>query len=414
MSRRAAAAGSQSSLREANRALVVETVKRYGGLTQVELATATGLSQATVSTIVRELLAAGVVDTAVTTRSGRRAQMVTLARRVGLAAGVHVGHRHLRVVLGDFTHEVIAEQTLPLPAEHRVDTSLDRVALLVVDLLERVGATLDDVVGLGVGVPVPVDSSTGLLSVTGLMPGWDDVHVGQVLSKRLGLPVYVDNDANLGAIAESTLGASRQHSDSVYVRVSHGVGAGIVIGGHLHRGAGGAAGTIGHVPVQFPGDPCRCGNAGCLDTVAGAPAIFDRLRASHGTLALRDVVQRTRDGDERCTQVVAEAGVAIGRVVAGLGATIDPQVVVVGGELADTGEVLLGPLREAARRTVVLDRFVPLEVVPAALGSRAEVVGALALALRSTDVPLHVGTDPDTEVGSGTDDDVGPVTAELV
>ncbi|GCD19725.1 ROK family transcriptional regulator [Cellulomonas algicola] len=396
MSRRAAAAGSQSSLREANRVLVVETVKRYGGLTQVELATATGLSQATVSTIVRELLAAGVVDTANTTRSGRRAQMVTLARRVGLAVGVQVGHRSLRVVLGDFTHEVIAEQSLPLPAGHRVDTSLDRVALLVVDLLERVGATLEDVVGLGVGLPAPVDSSTGMVSVAGLMPGWDEVHVGQVLSKRLGRPVYVDNDANLGAVAESTLGAAREFGDSVYVRVSHGVGAGIVIGGQLHRGAGGTAGEIGHVPVRFPGEPCRCGNSGCLDTVAGATPLLGGLRDSHGVLALRDVVQRANEGDQRCAQAVADVGSLVGTVVAGLATAVNPQVVVVGGELADTGEVLLRPMREAMRRHVLPNQLVPLDVVGASLGTRAEVLGGLVLALQSTDVPLRVDAD---EVG---------------
>ncbi|GCE76416.1 ROK family transcriptional regulator [Cellulomonas biazotea] len=395
MSRRAAAAGSQSSLREANRSLVVETVKRYGGLTQVELATATGLSQATVSTIVRELLAAGVVDIATTTRSGRRAQMVTLARRVGLAVGVQVGHRHLRVVLGDFTHEVIAEQTLPLPSGHRVDTSLDRVALLVVDLLERVGATLEDVVGLGVGLPAPVDASTGMVSVAGIMPGWDEVHVGQVLSKRLGRPVYVDNDANLGAIAESTLGAAREYGDSVFVRVSYGVGAGIVIGGQVHRGVGGTAGEIGHVRVAFPGEPCRCGNTGCLDTVVGATALLGRLRDSHGVLALRDVVQRTNDGDQRCAQAVADVGAAVGAVVAGLGVAVDPQVIVVGGELADTGEVLLRPLREAVRLSVLRNQFAPLDVVGASFGGRAEVVGALVLALQSTDVPLRVGADDD-------------------
>jgi predicted NBD/HSP70 family sugar kinase len=395
VSRRAAAAGSQSSLREANRSLVVETVKRYGGLTQVELATATGLSQATVSTIVRELLAAGVVDIATTTRSGRRAQMVTLARRVGLAVGVQVGHRHLRVVLGDFTHEVIAEQTLPLPSGHRVDTSLDRVALLVVDLLERVGATLEDVVGLGVGLPAPVDASTGMVSVAGIMPGWDEVHVGQVLSKRLGRPVYVDNDANLGAIAESTLGAAREYGDSVFVRVSYGVGAGIVIGGQVHRGVGGTAGEIGHVRVAFPGEPCRCGNTGCLDTVVGATALLGRLRDSHGVLALRDVVQRTNDGDQRCAQAVADVGAAVGAVVAGLGVAVDPQVIVVGGELADTGEVLLRPLREAVRLSVLRNQFAPLDVVGASFGGRAEVVGALVLALQSTDVPLRVGADDD-------------------
>ncbi|KRD41284.1 transcriptional regulator [Cellulomonas sp. Root930] len=393
MSRRAPAAGSQSSLRDANRNLVVETVKRYGGLTQVELSEATGLSQATVSTIVRELLAAGVVDTATTTRSGRRAQMVTLARRVGLAAGVQIGHRHLRLVLGDFSHQVIAEQTLPLPADHRVDTSLDRVALLVVDLVERVGASLDDVVGLGVGLPAPVDASTGMVSVRGIMPGWDTVHIGQVLSKRLGRPVYVDNDANLGAIAESTLGAARQYSDSVFVRASYGTGAGIVINGQVHRGVAGTAGEIGHVQVAFPGELCRCGNRGCLDTVVGASALIDRLRVSSGPLALRDVVQRAIDGDERCGKVVAEAGAMIGMVVAGLGVAVNPQLVVVGGELAETGELLLRPLREAVRRNVLLNQIAPLEVVAASLGSRAEVIGALVLALQSTALPLRVDDD---------------------
>jgi predicted NBD/HSP70 family sugar kinase len=399
VSRRAPAAGSQSSLRDANRNLVVDTVKRYGGLTQVELAETTGLSQATVSTIVRELLAAGVVDTATTTRSGRRAQMVTLARRVGLAAGVQIGHRHLRLVLGDFSHQVIAEQTLPLPAEHRVDTSLDRVALLVVDLVERVGASLDDVVGLGVGLPAPVDASTGMVSVRGIMPGWDTVHIGQVLSKRLGRPVYVDNDANLGAIAESTLGAARQYSDSVFVRASYGTGAGIVINGQIHRGVAGTAGEIGHVPVAFPGEQCRCGNRGCLDTVVGASALIHTLRVRAGPLALRDVVRRAIDGDERCGQVVAEAGATIGMVVAGLAVAVNPQVIVVGGELAETGDLLLRPLREAVRRNVLLNQIAPLEVVPAALGSRAEVIGALVLALQSTALPLRV------------DDDATPVAA---
>jgi DNA-binding Lrp family transcriptional regulator len=183
---RRAAAGSQSALREANRVLVLQTVQRWGGLTQVELVGATGLSPATVSTIVRDLLADGLVDTAVTTRSGRRAQLVTVARRVGLAVGVQVAHRHLRIVLGDFAHAVIAEQSLPLPNDHRLDTTLDRAALLVVDLLERVGSSLDEVVGVGVAVPAPVDADTGMISVRGIMRGWDDVHLGQTLSKQIG------------------------------------------------------------------------------------------------------------------------------------------------------------------------------------------------------------------------------------
>jgi len=377
--------GSQSALREANRGLIIETVHRHGGLTQVELAGATGLSTATVSTIVKELLAAGVVDTRNTTRSGRRAQMVTIARRVGLAVGIHIGVRQLRVALGDATREVLAEQTLPLPHEHRMDTSLDRAALLVTELLERVGSSVDEVVGVGIALPAPVDAATGMISVRGMMSGWDEIHIGHVLSKRLGCPVFVDNDANLGALAESVRGAARFFRDSVFVRVSYGTGAGIVLGSQVHVGFAGTAGEIGHVQVDPDGQLCRCGSRGCLDTVVGAAALTGALRETHGTLTLRDIVQGAIDGDPGCARVIAEAGSSIGVVVAGLVIALNPQVVVVGGELAETGEVLVAPLREAIRQRVLPNQIAPLEVVAAELGEGAEVIGALESVFRSTD-----------------------------
>lgn len=401
MSGRVSASGSQSALREANRGLVVETIQRFGGLTQVELAAASGLSTATVSTIVRELLAAGVVHTTTTTRSGRRAQLVTLARRVGLVAGVQVGQRQLRVALGDFAHEVLAEHALPLPHEHRVDTTLDRAALLVVDLLERIGASPAELVGIGVGLPAPVDAATGMVSVAGLMPGWNEVHVGQVLAKRLGRPVYVDNDANLGALAESVLGASRDVRDSIYVRASHGIGAGIVINRAVHRGVAGTAGEIGHVQVNPQGHICRCGLRGCLDTVVGVSALIEPLRGSQGPLTLRDVVQRAAEGDPGCARVVADAGAMVGAVVAGLVMTLNPQCVVVGGELAEAGETFVGALREAVRRRILVDPIAPLEVRAGELGASAEVLGALLLAAQSSDVPRFVDGAAEVPVPAG-------------
>ncbi|MBO9568115.1 MAG: ROK family transcriptional regulator [Cellulomonas iranensis] len=393
--------GSQSSLRGANRALVVETVKRYGGLTQVELTAATGLSPATVSSIVKELLAAGVVDTHGTIRSGRRAQLVTIARRTGLAAGVDVGPRHLRVALGDVTREIVAEQTLPLPADHRADTTLDRVALLVIDLLERVGASVDELVGLGVGLPAPVEPGTGLVTVRGLLRGWDEVPVVHVLAKRLAKPVLVDNNANLGALAESRFGAARGYQDAVYVSVGAGTGAGIILSGHLHRGFGGTAGEIGHVQVDPQGRICRCGSRGCLDTVVGYPALVEPLTVSHGTLTLRDLVQHAVDGDPGCRQVVADAGAVIGGVVAGMAMVVNPQCVVVGGELAETGDLLVQPMREAIARRVPLNQMVTLDVVPGDLGVRAKVLGALALVLEATD---QMGADVGAGHGTGGED----------
>ncbi|GIG30313.1 ROK family transcriptional regulator [Cellulomonas marina] len=382
--------GSQSSLRGANRALIVEAIRRYGGLTQVELAGATRLSAATVSTIVKELLAADVVEVRTTTRSGRRAQLVTLARRVGLAAGLHIGDRHMRIALSDSSHEVLVEQVLPLPHEHRVDTTLDRAALLIIDLLERVGSGLEDVVGIGIGLPAPIDVATGMISVRGIMRGWDEVHIAHVMSKRLSRPVFVENDANLGALAESRLGASRDYHDAVYVRASYGTGAGIVLGATVHRGFAGTAGEIGHVQVDPAGNICLCGSRGCLDTVVGARALIEPLRGSHGSLTLRDVIARTVQGDPGCTRVVADAGATIGYVVASLAMAVNPQCIVVGGELAETGEVLIGPMRDAIRQRVLLNQIAPLEVVPAQLGPRSEVMGALLLVLQSTDVSRHV------------------------
>ncbi|MFC8598041.1 MULTISPECIES: ROK family transcriptional regulator [unclassified Isoptericola] len=379
-------AGSQSSLREANRARVVDTVKHHGGLTQVELAAATGLSQATVSTIVKELVAAELVEVRNTIRSGRRAQLVTLAHRVGIVAGILVGTRTLTVAIADVSHEVLAEQVMPLPAEHRADTSLDRAALLVVDLLERVGAELDEVLGIGLGLPAPVDAASGQVTVRGILRGWDGVPVAQVLEKRLARPVYVDNDANLGALAESTVGAAREVHDALYVRAGHGVGAGIVLGGRVHRGVAGTAGEIGHVQVDPAGRICSCGSRGCLDTVVGDRALLEPLRSSHGNLTLRDVVRLVNDDDPGCREIVADAGTVIGGVVAGLATALNPERVVVGGVLAQTGEIFLRPLREALRRRTMLNQVTPLEVVPAALGPRAELEGTLALALQSTDL----------------------------
>lgn len=374
------AAGSQTSLREGNKALVLETVQRFGGLTQVELVESTGLSPGTVSTIVRDLSTAGLVEITATTRSGRRAQMVTLSRQLGVVVGAQVTPRQLRMVLGDFAGETLAEQLLPLPFEHRMDTTLDRIALLAVDLVERIGGDLEELAGMAMALPAPVEIGAGMVSVPGLMAGWDGEHIGQVMAKRLQKPVFVDHDANLGARAEMALGAGRGCQDVLYVRASHGISAAMVIGGHVYRGFAGTAGQIGHVQVDPHGAICRCGSRGCLDTVVGASALVAPLAATHGELSLRALMQKVAEGDPGCIRVVADAGELIGRVLSGVYQTLNPQLIVVGGELAQAGEHLLDPMRRELGRGVLRNVIAPLELVPAALGERAELVGALLAA----------------------------------
>ncbi|WP_307815594.1 ROK family transcriptional regulator [Myceligenerans indicum] len=380
--------GSATSMREANRARIVDAVKRYGGLTQVELAAATGVSTATVSTIVRELLAAGVVETHSTSRSGRRATRVTMARQLGLVAGVQVGPRTLQVALSDLALDVVADQRMPLALDHRVDTTLDRAALLVMDLLDQVGADVDELLALGLALPAPVDSGTGALTVRGAMRGWEDSELAEVLSRRISRPVYADKDANLGAIAEHDLGAARGLHDVVYVRVGHTTTAGLLLDGRVHRGRAGTAGEIGHVQVDPAGPVCRCGNRGCLDTVVSAPALLSLLRASHGDLTVQDLLSHAADGDPGCRRVLADAGRAVGQVVGDLVTALGPESVVVGGELAAAGGVLLDPLREAVAARAVPSTRGAVPVLGGELGERADILGALALARRKTQIEL--------------------------
>jgi len=372
--------GSQASLREANSARVVDAVKRYGHITQVELAAATGLSPATISNIVKSLQSQGVVQTQNTVRSGRRAQMVTLARATGLAVGVYIGRRALHVIVADATQEAISEQVLPLPVDHRVDTTLDRAAMLVMELTEGLGAQLPELMGIGVALPAPVDPTSQRIAVRGLMRDWDEVDVRDVLSRRLSRQVVVDNDANAGAVAEARYGELRGVSSGVYVRASYQTGAGIIMGGHLYRGPQGTAGEIGHVQVAPQGAICQCGARGCLNTVVGADALIDLLRISRGPLSLRDLIALAKEGDPGCRQVLADAGTTIGAVLADMTTWSDLQRIVVGGELAEAGELFLSPMRDAVTGRPLLANT-EITLVPSKLGERTEALGALALAM---------------------------------
>lgn len=373
-------AGSQSALREANSSRILDAVRRYGGITQVELAETTGLSPATVSSIVKQLLATGVVDTRNTVRSGRRAQLVTLAHRFGLLAGAHVGQRGLRIVIADTNFAVLDERTLPLPFDHRVDTTLDRVALMMVELADALGSSPDELLGVGVALPAPVDPATGRISLPTVMRGWEDVSVAEVLAARLRVPVVVDNDANLGALGEARLGAGRGFGDILFVIASYLVGAGIMIGGRIHHGVRGTAGEIGHALVDPLGAVCRCGSRGCLNAVVGAQHLMDSLQVSHGPLSLTELIRLAEGGDPGCRQVIEDAGAAVGSVIANTAAAVSPAVMIVGGELAQTGDLFLEPIRAAVARRVLLNVDGSRPILQGQLGVRASVMGALALA----------------------------------
>ncbi|MDJ0380234.1 ROK family transcriptional regulator [Streptomyces sp. G-G2] len=374
--------GSQSSLHRANLERVVRAVRLAGSLTQAEIARTTGLSAATVSNIVRELKDVGTVEVTPTSAGGRRARSVSLSGDAGIVIGVDFGHTHLRVAVGNLAHQVLAEEAEPLDVDASWVDGFDRAEALVGRLIDSVEVARDKVIGVGLGVPGPIDGESGNLGSTAILPGWAGINPRQELSQRLGVPVYVDNDANLGALGELVWGSGRGVKDLAYIKVASGVGAGLVINGQIYRGPGGTAGEIGHITLDESGPVCRCGNRGCLETFAAARYVLPLLQSSHGPeLTMERVVELARGGDPGCRRVIADVGRHVGSAVASLCNLLNPSRVVLGGSLADAGELVLAPIRESVGRYAIPSAARQLSVLTGSLGGRAEVLGALALVL---------------------------------
>jgi predicted NBD/HSP70 family sugar kinase len=384
--------GSLTSLRELNRLRVLETVRERGSVSRAEISRQTGLARSTVSSLVSDLHGAGLVvestngrDSA-TSRGGRPPVLLTLNPGAGAVLGIHFDHRFVRVALAELDHRIVAEAGQDLDVDHDAAACMDVATALANDVIKRSGVDRARVLGAGVAVSGPIDQETGTLGSTTIMPGWVGLDVAGELEGRLDLPVHIDNDANLGALAESVLGAGKDTSEMIYLMLSSGIGSGLVIGGRLHRGARGTAGEIGHVLVDEHGPICRCGNRGCLETYAGANAVLDLLRPSHGDdLTIEDMVALARDGDPACQRVIADVARIVGSVVAALCNQLNPERVVVGGKLVDADELLLGPMREAVRRYAIPAATDAVQVVRGTLGERAELLGALILVIGKSD-----------------------------
>ncbi|GLX98368.1 ROK family transcriptional regulator [Herbidospora sp. NBRC 101105] len=368
-------ANSLTALRETNRRLITETVRKSGALTQAQLARQTGLSPATVSTIVRELRDAGLVEIS---QAGGRRHLISPARETGVVVGVDFGHSHLRVALAERSHRVLAEEAIPFDVGARAPEGLSAAERLIIGLLERAGVSRTEIKAVGLGLPGPIDPQTGIMGSSTILPGWAGVDPAAELGRRLGVPVVVDNDANLGALAEATWGAAKGRREVAYMKIGTGVGASILINGLLYRGATGTAGELGHITIDENGRLCRCGNRGCLETLAGGQQLIDLVRPTHGQVTVSRLVELAHGGDIGCRRVIADAGRHLGVAVASLCNILNPGLVVIGGALAEAGPLLIEPIMAVVGRLAIPSAARAVNVVKGELGERAGVLGALA------------------------------------
>jgi predicted NBD/HSP70 family sugar kinase/biotin operon repressor len=400
-----AGSGSLESLRERNRRLLLDALRRTGNASRADLARLTGLSRSTVSTLVSDLQSTGLVvereggreSGSRVPQQGRPPTLLTLDRTAGLVLGIDFGHEIVHVAIADLSRTILAERMEAFDVDHSAGKALDLAVKLADEVVAEADVDGERILGAGVGLSGPIDVAAGTVYAGKILPGWAGVRPEDELSARLGLRVHLDNDANLGALAEVTLGAGIGARDAIYLMVSGGVGAGLIINGELYRGTGGTAGELGHMLVDESGPICRCGNRGCLEMMAGGRAIIALLRSSHGEdLTLDEVMTLAADGDSGARRAIADAGRVLGRSIAAVVNAFNPELVIVGGAVSVAGDVLLDPLQEAVNRYAIPSAAADVRITRGVLGERAEVLGALELAARQSDVAAHVTSGPVT------------------
>ncbi len=382
----AATAGRSSRLREMSRRLVLAELARSQPVSQADVVRSTGLSRATVASVVTELSDEGRLVPAhgpVTGGRGRPPQLLRLSPRSGVVAGIDYGHSHMAIALADLSGTVLAERRVAMDVDSAAATAMDTAVTALREMVAGLGIA-GRPAAVVIGVPGPIDLRSGELRSGMILPDWVGLQPAAEFADRLGQPVQLENDANLGAVGEHAFGVARGIDDLLYVKVSSGIGAGVVLNGRLYRGSRGTAGEIGHVQVREDGALCRCGSRGCLETLSSTEAALTLLRAAHGPgLTLDDAVRIVRAGDPGAVRLFTDMGMAIGRVVAAVSANLDPRMIVVGGQVVDDPGPLLEGISAAVRRYTQPYVSSQLTVVGGTLGGRAGLLGALALAIEA-------------------------------
>ncbi|BBL80919.1 sugar kinase [Rubrobacter xylanophilus] len=384
-------------LRRHNRSVVLELIRTRGPLSRAALVEATNLSLPTVIEIVEQLENEGLVRKVGEGPStgGRRPALIELVPDAFFALGVELGTRTTTVVLTDLRAVVRARESVPSRMSEGPEATYERMVEALRSFEGQLSGPEGKVLGIGVAFPAPVLDRFGAAFSPPSYPGWGEIRVGELLSRRYGLPVIVDNDANARAIGEHLFGVGQGHDDMFYFVCHRGVGGAAIMDGRLRRGAHGGAGEIGHTLVDPEGPRCGCGRYGCLEAFVGRAAIARRARRLFSLsgrsgisgvpleeVKAEHVIRAACEGDELAAQVIRETGRYLGVGIANVANLFDPSLVVVGGSTAVAGDLLLEPAREVLRERGLGGIGEEVQVLSSRLGEDAGAVGAAALVLQ--------------------------------
>lgn len=334
------------------------------------------------------------------TQSGRPPIILEVNPSRGYVVGIDMGATHLSAVLTDFGSLVIDEFEIPFKVSDGPEACLEQANQVVETMLVKNNLAFSKLNAIGIGVPGPIDSQAGMVFAPPIMPGWDGFPIQAHLEKKWGVPVSLNNDAELGALGEWAYGVGRGENYLAYIKVGSGVGSGLLFNGQIYRGATGSAGEIGHLTLEENGPLCDCGNYGCLEALAGGRAIARQAREAIKkgqrtllsnivpveSLTARDVTSAARRGDLVAQNIMTTAGHYLGIAIAGLVNLFNPQTVVVGGGVAQAGDLLLQPIRDTVAQRSLKASARTVKINTALLRRHSSGMGAIVQALT---IALH-------------------------
>lgn len=377
----------------AQQARILRLLRGHGPHSRAELGEATRLSRSKLALEIDRLTELGFVESGgfAASRGGRRSSIVRLSQALRFV-GIDIGATSVDVAVTDGHLEVLGHVSSDIAVHEGPATVLDRALDLVGKL--RAEGVASEIHGAGIGLPGPVSFRDGAAVVPPIMPGWDQFPVRETMSQHLGAPVLVDNDVNLMALGEHHTGVAHSVDDFMLVKIGTGVGCGVVVGGEVYRGVSGSAGDIGHIQVEEDGQPCNCGNLGCLEAYASGRALARDARtaadagrssylaerlAERGSLSAVDVTAAVASGDPAAAQLLRAGGHRVGQVLAGLVSFFNPGMVVIAGGVAGAGHSLLAEIRGVVYRRSLPLATGNLPIVLSELEGAAGVIGGTRL-----------------------------------
>lgn len=389
-----------NSIRANNLSLVLNLIRGAGSISRAGIVRQTRLSATTVSSLVNVLLASGFVHESGMAESsgGRPPILLQFDYKFRHVLGIDMGATHLTALVMDLQGHVVTRRFCKFDVMNDPPGATAAIQTLTHEVLETAGLAQDAILGVGIAVPAPLEGKRLDRLSSIILPAWEGHDLVAEIRAALDFPVYLDNDANAGVIAEKWWGYGQAFANLAYIKLGTGVGSGLIVKNEIYRGAGGTAGEIGHTTIDTSGPLCRCGNHGCLEGFAGGPAIIaevSRRRAENGqpvetTLTMEAITAGALAGDPICRQVIERVGGYVGIAIANLLNLFNPGLIVLGGELTAAGPLLLDPVRASVARRTMPKAAQEVTITVSRLGNDTVAIGGATLAIQHAFQPSNL------------------------